>query len=452
MQRYAVISLLVVVLSVAGCASYKPLPLARHARAAASLEELTMPTSAFKTPGLHAIRVDPNRPLNADAIAALAVLNDPVLVAVRAKLGVVTAQSYAAGLLPWPQISLGAGRASPSGPGLSGIWSAALDQSVAELLQHHARVMGARASEKQVRLDVIWDEWQVAQRARLLYADIELISVEQNALKPLVRLYQGELKAAQEAVVRHAVSQSAAMQVQAAGTAVVARLDSLDLKRDRDVDKLRRLLGLSPHALLRLALDDHPPTPRERTVSAAIAALPARRPDLMALAAAYGHSDERLRQAVLSQFPLIGISVARKRDTGGVVSNDLSLTFDLPFFNDARGAVAEARASRLALHDAYAARLDDAATEAFSLSDEARHVQRTLARLRESLVKLAAVPEDAALGDLSFDTMAAYVQRKAQIATTVAQLQYSLDRANIALDTVLGMPLDATRTDKGGSA
>lgn len=443
MQSRAFILLLVTVLGLAGCATYTSLPLPRQAHSIARMKLLTMPAARFKTPGIHSIKVDPSRPLDADAVAALAVLNDPALTAARARLGVAAAQSYAAGLLPWPKLVLGGGQPRSSAPGLTRAWSVALTQNIAALLQHHDRELAARATQQQVHLNLVWDEWQVAQRARLVYADIEMISARRAALRPLLALYAGQLKAARAGVQRHDVSQSAVLRVQAAMTAIVATQDKLDVKYAKDMASLHGLLGLAPGVPLSLALRDHPLPPNAKTVRAAIKALPSRRPDLMALAAAYRSANQRLRQAVLAQFPLIGIAVRHKRDTEGVISDGLSVTFKLPFLNNARGAVAKARASRLALNAAYAARLNDAVTEALSLRAQGQHIGQALATLRSSMARLPAAPEETALGNVSFARLAAYSRERAQIASTIAGLQHSLDETSIALETLLGMPIDS---------
>lgn len=424
-----------------GCATYSSLPLAQQANLASTTANLTIPAREFETPGVRVTRVDLRRPLDATDVAALAVLNDPTLAATRAEDGVAAAQSYAAGLLPWPQITLGTGRPDPPGTGLSNPWSLSLDQNAAALLQHGAVERGARASEQRVRLDVIWDEWQVAQQARLLYADVEAADAEYQCLQPLTGLLAAHLKAAQAGVAGDRLSRAAAIQAQAAYGSVTVQLGTLQVRRDRDLAALRGLLGLAPDAALRLAGDDHPTLPEARNLQSAITALPRRRPDLMAMAAAYASADERLQQAILAQFPLIGVSIHRERDTEGVISNGVSLTLTLPFLNAARGEVAVARATRQSLHDDYQARLDTAVTEVTSLNDEAVQLQLQFEELQRAIGERPPAAQ-AEVGAVRFDTLAAYVTQRGQIGTEIAETRLALDQAAIALDTLLGMPLD----------
>ncbi|MGH8279299.1 MAG: TolC family protein [Gammaproteobacteria bacterium] len=428
-------------LLLAGCASYSPLPLPAHAKLAATAAALVVPTGAFDTPGVHLTHVNLERPLDATAVAALAVLNDPALVAARAERGVDAAQSYAAGLLPWPQISLGKGRPDPAGAGLANPWSLSVEENIAALLQHGAIERGAQASQMRVRLDVIWDEWQVAQQARLLYADIEASTAERKALQPLAELYAAHLRAARSGAAQGHLPENAVVSAQANYVALVAELSGLQVQEHKDKAALRGLLGLALDAPLRLALDDHSALPDAHSLQEALAALPHRRPDLMALAATYKSADERLHQAIAAQFPLIGVSIHRERDTDGVISNGLSLTLNLPFLNGARGRVAVARATRQSLHATYQARIDEAVTEVTALSGVAASLQAELVHLQHTLGRLPPVAESAR-GNVPFNTLAAYVAERGQIVAGIARLHGTLDQTVIALDTLLGMPLD----------
>lgn len=428
-------------LCLAGCATYSALPLPQQAKLASTTAALTVPTRKFETPGVRFTHLNLQKPLDATAVAALAVLNNPELAAMRTENGIAAAQSYAAGLLPWPQLTVGTGRPDPSAPDLSNPWSLSLDENAAALLQHGAIARAAAASEQRVRLDVIWDEWQVAQEARLLYADIEAVEAEYKALQPLETLLASHATAARQAVASDSLSGAIASKAQAAYVSTAAEIGTLRIKRDQDLAALRGLLGLAPYAPLTLALDDHPSQIDALSLQQAITALPHRRPDLMALAATYRSADERLRQAVAAQFPLIGISLHRERDTEGVISSGVSLTLNLPFLNDARGEVAVARANRQSLHDDYQARLDAAVSEATSLSGEADELQEQLTDLQRKIGQLPAAAVSQ-VGIVPFDSLVAYVAERGQVTTEIARLRGALDQTTIALDTLLGMPLD----------
>ncbi len=440
-MRFERASLLLLILSaLAGCASYTPLLLPTRPDLASISTALTVPVTAFDAPGVHVTRVDLDQPLNAAAIAALVVLNNPALRAMRASRGVAAAQSYAAGLLPWPQIGLGVSRPAHGGAGLHTGWSVSVGEAFAALLQHADAERAARADETRVRLDVVWNEWQVAQQARLLYAAIERDSVRLTVLQPLLELYAERARAGHAAFLAGGLSRATVSAAGAADTQLLAQADTLELARAKNLAALTALLGLAPHTPLKLALDDHPSVVNAKILPGALAALPHRRPDLIALAATYRSADARLRQAVLAQFPLIGVSLSRERDTEGVISNGLSLSFNLPFLNAARGQVAVARATRQSLHDVYQARLDAAATKVASLSDAATYVHAALVHMQQT-VSVREEPTDTQPGTVPFNVLAAYLAQRRQMEDELASLRYTLDQTTIALDTVLGMPM-----------
>ncbi|MGH8321550.1 MAG: hypothetical protein ACRESX_03445, partial [Gammaproteobacteria bacterium] len=269
--------------------------------------------------------------------------------------------------------------------------------------------------------------------------------VRLTVLQPLLELYAERARAGHAAFLAGGLSRATVSAAGAADTQLLAQADTLELAHAKNLAALTGLLGLAPHTPLKLALDDHPTVVDAKTLPGAIAALPHRRPDLMALAAVYRSADARLRQAVLAQFPLIGVSLSRERDTEGVISNGLSLSFNLPFLNAARGQVTVARAMRQSLHDAYQARLDASATEVTSLSDAANHLHAAFVQMQQT-VSVRDEPTDTQPGTVSFNVLAAYLAQRRQMEDELASLRYTLDQTTIALDTVLGMPMEHARS------
>ncbi|MFI4982566.1 MAG: TolC family protein, partial [Nevskiales bacterium] len=91
MTPYAtrLLTLILMLAALAGCASYSALPLDKDARPRDSLEQLRHEAPLPATLGV-------------DDIALLALLNNPDLLAARARRGVARAQLLAAGILPNP--------------------------------------------------------------------------------------------------------------------------------------------------------------------------------------------------------------------------------------------------------------------------------------------------------------------------------------------------------------
>ena len=132
----------------AGCATYHPAAL-----------DLT-PALHRSPAGLRHPGVNLSTPLPVQAVAYLAVLNNPDLRAARSQAGVAEAQVLAAGILPNPSAS---GSLLPvlAGPGIISAWTVGLTEDARALVTLSARRQAARAGVLQVNADLLWQEWQV---------------------------------------------------------------------------------------------------------------------------------------------------------------------------------------------------------------------------------------------------------------------------------------------------
>jgi hypothetical protein len=162
----------------AGCASYRPEPLDTAPRMARDVAHIEVDAARMPLPALRSHRFDPGDGLDIDEVAMLAVANNPRLRLERDRLGVARAQAFAAGLLPDPQLALTRDFPTNGGPGDTSAFSAGLSYDVNALLTRSARSAAASASARQVNLELLWQEWQVVGRARLLFVR----SLEQQRL------------------------------------------------------------------------------------------------------------------------------------------------------------------------------------------------------------------------------------------------------------------------------
>jgi outer membrane protein TolC len=105
-----------------------------------------------------------------DEVAMIAVVNNPDLKATRSQVGVAEAQAFAAGLLPNPQFSFGYGGLITGVGATTSSVSAALTEDIVPLLTRSARRQAASANERSVRLNLLWQEWQIVSQARTFFA------------------------------------------------------------------------------------------------------------------------------------------------------------------------------------------------------------------------------------------------------------------------------------------
>jgi outer membrane protein TolC len=426
----------------AGCASYRPEPLDTAPRMARDVARIEVDASRMPLPALRSHRFDPSDGLDIDEVAMLAVANNPQLKIARDRLGVARAQAFAAGLLPDPQLALTRDVPTNGGPGNTSAFSAGLSYDVNALLTRSARSAAASASERQVDLELLWEEWQVVGRARLLFVR----SLEQQRLLEVLARTRTLFESRYQAVKAALAEQNATLDAAGADLAALQdaqrQIDELERQTRRNRIELNRLLGLAPDATLRLVGGAALPPLDTGQVKAALAQLAKRRPDLLALEAGYESQEERFRAAVLAQFPALNVGITRARDTSNLYTRGLGIVLTLPIFNGNRGNVAIERATRRQLHDEYRLRLDDATAEVYALLGDQALLERQLAGVKGALVPLeqAATSAAAALEAGNLSELAYANVRSALLAKRAEEitLEQRILEQRIAILTLAG--------------
>jgi outer membrane protein, heavy metal efflux system len=429
--------------ALAGCAAYRPLPLAERPSLKPSLAELSVAPASLPFPALAAHRFDPGDGLDMTEVAMLAVANNPGLKLARADVGIAAAQAFNAGLLPDPQLSLSADYPRSSDPAATtSAYNLGLAYELSALVTHAAGVSAAEATERKTRLDLLWQEWQVVSQARLSF------SRAVNADRQLRWLRANRDFLAERDRQARAALAAGNVKVDVADAALVSWQDAErqvgDLERQRlhTRQDLNALLGLAPGVELRLTQDEAVAVPDEAAVRRALADLPRRRPDLLALKAGYAAQDARYRQAILAQFPPFSLGITRARDTSDVLTRGLTLSLVLPLLNGNRGNVRIEAATRRRLHDEYQNRLDSAHAEVENLLADDRMLAAQLNVAEAALPPLDRAAENArralAEGDLDGPGAAAFESARIAKHLEVDGLRESLAEGRIALLTLLG--------------
>ena len=339
-----------------GCATYHPLPLDKGV-GAASATQLSVPASAMPLPELATHRFDPADGLDVTEVAMLAVANSPDLKVQRDALGVARAQAFAAGLLPDPQLSFGADLPRHSESGLTKAYSLGISQDVSALLLRSSRKRAANAQAEQVNLDLLWAEWQTIAQARLLFDQVQSLRAQQAELDTERQALAPVDKAVQAALAAGNLNYDGASAGLNAMADVRQRATDNAVTLHQAESDLRQLLGLAPDASLDLVGAPYQVDPDTTQLQAALADLPRRRPDLLALQAGYRAQEATLRGAILAQFPAITFGLSQARDTSNITTRGFSIGITLPLFDRNRGNIAIETAGRQQLKDDYAARL-----------------------------------------------------------------------------------------------
>jgi cobalt-zinc-cadmium efflux system outer membrane protein len=423
---------------ISGCATYHPKPLPTKPDLMRSLA-LTVPASRLDLPGLKPHPI-PTNGLDEMAVITLAVFNNPDLKAARLQAGVAGAQLLEAGLLPDPVVSGGFTR-SPLHTG----YNIGLSEDLQALITRGAAKAAAKARARQVNLEILWQEWQVAEKARELFiqsqADDQLRRVLTKTRDLLVNRYRQD----EAALKRNNVTADVGSTDLAALTAADTQLRQLQLEINRTRHALDQLLGLKPDVPLHLVgrSSSRPVSPRQ--FQAAVAALPHRRADLIALQAGYQSQEQSLREAVLAQFPSMSAGVEQAKSAEeGVHTVGLTVNVTLPIFNRNRGQIAIQRATRAVLYETYQARLDQAVSDADQVWKATRIMTHQLHGLESHLPVLKetalAAERNFRQGNLDLATFVSLESNFLVEQADAVRLRASLEQAQSALETLLGLP------------
>lgn len=435
-----------------GCAGYHPRPLAQHADLATSPAalDLTVPAAGPADP---ARRIDISRPLTIDEIGLLAMLNDPDLKSERGTLGVARAGLLQATILPNPSGSLGYG-ALISGPGVASSISASLSQDIAAIVTRRPRIRSAEARLAQVDAEQLWREWQVAQKARQLAADIDAANRTIRLTRGEHRLLLRETATVKAAIAKDNLTIAALAPLLTAVAAAEKSLQSLRLTRQTNWQALDALLGLVPSVRFAIAHPLFRPLPRN--LEPLVANLPERRPDLAALRLGYTSAEEDVRAAILGQFPALSIGPAYGSDTSKVVTIGPSFTFALPIFDRNQGNIAKTRATRQLLREQYQARLDSAVANIHALTAQLSRLTADLAAARRSAgdaASLATIARQAyAQGNIDERTLTDYETTALERQVEAADIERSIAEDRISLAVELGLDLPRMRLALGSAA
>lgn len=440
MSNYLPVLLFVACLG--GCTAYQPLPLQTSPQFPAEVPHLVVQAERMPLPELASHHFDPDDGLDMTEVAILAVVNNPQLRVTRDEAGIASAQAFAAGLLPDPQLSLTQDFPTNGTSGNTSAFNLGLNYDVNALLTLSAAKNAAQAALRQTDLNLLWQEWQVVSQARLLFVrnmgQQQLLAVLQKEHALLFSRYQ---------CTQHALAQGN-LTVDAANTHLAA-LQTLDTTINDFVrqnvsnrHELNSLLGLAPDMQLHLVGETRLPPLDETGLKLGMAKIGERRPDLLALQAGYESQEQRFRQAVLAQFPALNIGLTRARDTSDLYTQGFGITLSLPIFNSNRGNIAIEQATRQRLRDEYQMRINSAAADIATILADQKLIEGQLQNVESGMdvLAMAAMNAESAFIAGNIDSLDYTNLRTAWLAKQVEiiTLKQSLLEQRVALLALTG--------------
>lgn len=432
------------------CKPYRALPLDAKAKEAAwaslDLTRIQVQAGELKHPILKPLAIDLSDGLSPEEAAVLAVLANPDLKAIRDQRALAAAQLLDAGLLPDPVLSYS--QDVPAGSSRADYVTATTTQlslDLTSLLTRGLRRRAARAQQESVDLEVAWEEWQVAEAAKLSVFRLSGIKPQVEMAEQVAGALEEILKTVENAAATGTATQGDVASARAAFDEGARTSLSLQQAEDREKQTLNALLGLPPHAVVALEspakkrLWDKVPSEAEflRGLD--------QRLDLVAFCKGYESQDAKVRLAVWSQFPSIGLNLSRAKDTSSVLTNGYGVAISLPLFNRGQGLVAVENASRQQLHDQYLSRLFLARSDVARILSDMSSVKHMIALVEDTLPTLEAQAKssESAFKSGSLDLGSRNQARVALLTqqSTLAALKANLDELGLALEIASGRTL-----------
>ncbi len=444
-MRPYLFAITLIVLNLAGCASYAPKPLPERVNLPRSASAIVVNAAGLPFSSLSTHVFNPADGLDMYEVAMLAVANNPQLRQARDNLGIARAQSFAAGLLPDPQLGMTSDHPTNGTTGNTNAFTFNPSYDVNALLLRSSRKNAALANEQRVNLELLWQEWQVVSQARLLFTRLAAQEALMRQLQAARTLLADRYQRSQKALASGNVTLDFASADLAALQGIERRISDLERSRLQNRASLNGVLGLAADAPLPLAGEPEAAAIDPAAVRAGLEQRLNLRPDLQALQAGYRSQEEKFRGAVLAQFPALNIGLTRARDTSGLYSVGFGLNLSLPIFNRNRGNIAIEDATRKKLHDEYQNRLNGAYSEIAIALENLPLLRNQLQRTREGVAELETVAQRAEaayrVGNLAGPD---YVRLQIALLdkrTEAINLQEASMEQQIALEILLGPDL-----------
>jgi outer membrane protein TolC len=433
------------------CATYQPLPLDTHVHLKHKLSELAH----------SGVRID--QPLSVYDVAVLAVENNPDLIATRTQRGVARAQVLEAGLLPNPSVSasyLFLLNPDAAAGVLFDAVAASVTQDIQKTITMKGRLRSAKAAALQVDASVLWEEWQLIGKARLLVFDL----VQEEKLRRVLVEYRETLQSRFDRGRKALAEGNTTLATVAPDLAAVSDTRKLVFDLERDLDSkhhdLNTLLGLAPEVMVPLKTQLQVLQVDPKTVMRALNDLADRRPDLIALQFGYRSQDEKFRGALVGQFPALTFGPSYARDTSDVRSFGPQLTMDLPIFDRNQGNIAIEKTTREQLRAEFQARLSAAHSEVLASLATQRLLGRQLDEERAELPVLQGFAKQAEsamnAGNIDERAFVDLVSANYLKQQAVLTLEQQLLEQEVAVATLIGagmprasMPTEAAYEEVG---
>ncbi len=398
----------------------------------------------LREPQLRSVRFDPASGLTPDSAAALAVLLNPQIRSLRSQKQLASAQLLTAGILPNPQFNFS--QDIPYGgidTGSINQFGLGLDWEITSLITRDAKVQSARASSESIDLSVAWQEWQIAQAARIAVFDLVALRQELALAQQVDHDLRQSATNIRKAVDTHdkTVLDLAAADAASGDAHTTVQQIARDTRRQELA--LARAIGLPPTHAIKIdpavALPSRAPLPSEDELAADFET---HRLDLLALRRGYQSQEQTLRAAVLAQFPRVSLGFSKMRDTFDVKTVGFGVVVDVPIFDRNQGVIAQETATRERLFDEYCQRVFETRADIAAAIDDVQAIEDQLDAQQAAIPSLQKLVDTyrVNLDRGNVDVLSYYTALGNLVAKQidVLKLQQQLADNRIALEIAIG--------------
>ena len=364
--------------------------------------------------------------------------------AIRDRRGFAIAQVVQAGIPPNVAVSYSRDYVTGGNTtGTSTAYNLSAGWEFSALIPFLPKQTAARKNLAAVDLDIAWQEWQIAENARVAVYRVVALDAQSGQAREANRGLQESADAMRKAVEAHEKTVLDLAAVEASSQDSRATMLSLEQDFEHQRLGLNKMLGIEPRTNVRLraglTLPMHLDLPDERDL---LSNIESRRVDLLGLRKGYESQDATVRAAILAQFPRMSAGFVRAKDNTNVQSSGFSVAIDVPIFDRNHGAIATERATRQRLLDEYNQRVFEARADIAMAIADIRSLDRQVAAAQEALPVLERLVDSAqkAREQGNADVLSYYVARNSLLQKRIQliKLQEQLLEAHTALEIASG--------------
>jgi outer membrane protein TolC len=303
-------------------------------------------------------------------------------------------------------------------------------------------VSAANAEQQAIDLQIAWQEWQVAQAAKLACYQLQVYAQQQALLKESLQRLESNKAQLQKAVEQGLATVLESTTATSAVDVVEGRLQTVQQQHDLQQQRLNRALGRKADKTIPFQAATLPDALIVPSHEQLTGELNQQRLDLLALQQGYLAQEEQVRIAILQQFPKISIGLTHTRNNSDYYTVGAGIALSLPVFDQNQGAIALATATRQTLFDEYSNRdfqskadIAELLTTIASLNTEIKTAHAALDSLAILLKAYDAANDQGQIDQLVYYSAWNNVTDK---QLEILNLQLHLIEARAALETATG--------------